>query len=665
MSSGGGKILGPELIRPEKNLLVVGRDRLADVVLAHPGVSRRHAELRQTNGRLVVHDNGSRFGTRVNSERIKERVLQDGDRVDFGPVAYEFRARQLRLLLEPNGLRLETTGLAVKRDGRLLLSDVNLSIKPNQFVGVLGPSGSGKSTLIKCLAGYVPPSSGSARFEDLELLSNLESYRTTVGYVPQDDITYGLLTCRENLEYALRLRVGGSLRRVECTDVVEGVLKRLRLNEHADKRAAVLSGGQRKRLNVATELLSRPRILFLDEPTSGLDPAGETRLMRLLKELAGSGITVVCSTHVMDNLCLFDQVLVVANETLEYAGPPRDMLSRFEVQGYAELYESLESGSHARLPREDGAPVRANARDVLEGVQLVKIEAPLAAVPPPRINLAAQVRILFMRGAKLIGRDRWLWSIFIAQPLVIGLLINLSQLMPYRIEMIYLFAVVASIWLGLNNTAREVVRDRKIYVRERLLGVTPEGYLGAKCLLYATAGLIQLCLLIALIRYANVLPKDDAKTLLACNIGYLLIVLWGAYLSAMLLGLLVSTLSNSQETAVAFLPLIILPQLLLTGEVTKLVTEKDGSFQSLVILFSKMHESTRGFMRWVAEIASLPTYSRPALTLLQKVLPADSPWPPETVYCFDGLHLLALFMVTAVLLLLAFHWRERQWLKEA
>lgn len=295
----------PDVIRPEPSTQLIGRSSTSTIRILHPAISRHHAELRVLDGRSMLRDLGSRLGTRINGKRIEAwTALKEDDRVEFGPVVYVYRGQQLWRLENPDGVLLECHGLTLRRGARELLSRVQLSILPNQFVGILGPSGAGKTTLMKCLAGYRIPSSGQLTFDGLPLPAHLDRFRVLAGFVPQDDVVYGPLTGRENLEFALRLRMGGDLRALERADIVAGILQRLGLAGDADKRVSVLSGGQRKRLNVALELISRPRLLLLDEPTSGLDPAMETRLMRRLKELSRRGITVVCSTHVMENLAL-------------------------------------------------------------------------------------------------------------------------------------------------------------------------------------------------------------------------------------------------------------------------------------------------------------------------------------------------------------------------
>src|SRR5262249_9124265 len=163
-----------------------------------------------------------------------------------------------------------------------------------------------------------------------------------------------------------------------------------------------------------------------------------------------------------------------------------------------------------------------------------------------RIQFRAQVMAQVMRGLCITWRDKPLLALLAGQPLVVGVLINLSQLRPDGLAPMFLFAVVTAIWLGLNNTAREVVRDRKIYVRERLLGVTPEGYLVAKVILFGAIGFVQLILLVLILRFLNFLTAGDALDLAAWSPVYVLLILWVTYWAGMLLGLLVSTLASTQ-----------------------------------------------------------------------------------------------------------------------
>jgi ABC-type multidrug transport system ATPase subunit len=545
-----------------------------------------------------------------------------------------------------------------------LLEGVELVVASGQFMGLLGPSGGGKTTLLKCLAGYLPPVDGQVTHDGTDLQALREAGLADVGFVPQDDVVYGRLTVRENLDFALRLRVATDLEAAERSEVVIGALERVRLREQADRLVAVLSGGQRKRLNVALELLTRPRLLFLDEPTSGLDPAAEGRLMHLLKELSRRGVTVVCATHVLAHVELFDRVAVVAEGTVPCCTVPSEVPGRFGVSNYPALYEELERRQPGRPKGESPATVvPALAPQTLPSGAQPGAPTTTRSIFDPVVGLLRQVAVQVQRGLRQVLRDRALLVLLLGQPVLIGLLINLAQLRPTGLSSIFLFVVVTALWLGLNNTAREVVRERAIYIRERLAGVTPLGYLLAKVVLYGAIGVVQLVLLLLVVRYLNLLSSGDASDLRAWPLGYVLAVVWGAYLSSLLLGSLVSTIAETQEAAVAALPLIILPQLLLTGVVTGLDSARDGSFRSLVLLVGKAAESSRGLTGWIVELLSLLTYSRPALALLQEVRGDQTAVSPTVVRLVDVLHLLVLLLATATGLVATFRWRERRWLE--
>jgi hypothetical protein len=351
-----------------------------------------------------------------------------------------------------------------------------------------------------------------------------------------------------------------------------------------------------------------------------------------------------------------------------FSGPPAGLLRHFQVSGYAELYEKLEKDVFAAVPPATRPERTAVPSPVLEGIQLVKVQAPAENTPGPHIDFTTQVGAQALRGLHLILRDRPLLALLVGQPLLIGLLINLSQIKPDGLKPLFLFAVVTSVWLGLNNTAREVVRDRRVYQRERLLGVTPEGYLVAKTVLFGAVGLAQLCLLVVVLRCLSFLPPETEKDLAAWSPLFLVLVLWVAYLSAMFLGLLISTVVNSQEAAVAALPMIVLPQLLLTGVVTGLTADssRNGSFDSLVLMMRKSgEEPSRGAKGWVLEVASLPTYTRPAMALLREPSVHDPVASRGVVALVDWLHALLLLAGTATLLVAVFRLRERRWLEQA
>ena len=167
----------------------------------------------------------------------------------------------------------------------------------------MGPSGAGKSTLLKALTGEQKAQEGQVLFDGLDVYEHYPVMRNKIGVVPQNDVIHSALTVRQTLEYAAELRFAKDVSKKERRARIAEVLEDLDLTQHVDKRVKKLSGGQRKRVSTAIELLTRPSLLFLDEPTSGLDPQLDRDVMDLLASLAhgtrpgDTGRTVVVVTH--------------------------------------------------------------------------------------------------------------------------------------------------------------------------------------------------------------------------------------------------------------------------------------------------------------------------------------------------------------------------------
>ena len=212
----------------------------------------------------------------------------------------------------PAGARIEAQQLRrTLRGGAAILTDVSLTIQPGSLVAVIGASGAGKTTLLETLAGLRRPSSGRVLLDGTDLLAHHDELRAHVGYVPQDDIIHRDLPVRSTVLHAARLRLA-DIDRDDLSALVDGTIDRLGLTERASTVVGRLSGGQRKRVSIAVELLSAPRVLFLDEPTSGLDPASARSLLATLAQLASAGSTVVLTTHSPDDVVRCDEVVVVA-----------------------------------------------------------------------------------------------------------------------------------------------------------------------------------------------------------------------------------------------------------------------------------------------------------------------------------------------------------------
>ncbi len=668
----------------------VGRSKSAHIRLLHPTVSGNHATLLRQGDSLVVEDHDSTYGTFVNGGRIKRCSLEVSDRVMFGPqVSYRVSPQGLELEESTHGLQVTGRDITIVRDGKLLVKNADFEIVRDSFVGVLGPSGIGKSTLLSCLATFLIPGRGSVVFDgEHDLVQHREEIRAMLGHVPQDDAVLNGLTVAENLAYAAQLRLGAESSADDILFEVQRVLTDVGLTAHADKLTSKLSGGQRKRLSVAVELLRRPRLLLLDEPTSGLDPATESNLMSQLRHLANKGTTVVCTTHMMDNLRLFDSVIVFGKRDecgqIAYVGSPLSLLPHFECKNFADLYERLEQGEFQpyRVSTGDLADTEGSSATLaavgVPVVNLVKAKTDTADIAsseyPTLKQLAAdfgmdesavrQIGILVARSFRLLRRDRSLLATIVGQPLGLGILNALSQYAALHTDALLFFSIVIAAWLGLNNSARDLVADRRrLYVRERLAGLKRGAFLASKAVVHTLIGAAQLLLLLLVLKFSQYTAQEQlVRELQDTSFIWLFCVMLSVYVCALGLGLLISALVKSEEAAVALLPLLIMPQLLIsavgTGESEKVfhVAKEHVPFRPVVLAARNLRQLEPSAR--VAELASLACYTRPAILLVK---PPNAVADRHGLLFADALHLFLLAVTTWTATIVGFQWAEERW----
>ncbi len=326
---------------PLSSPIRIGRTSINDIVLSNePVASSSHAELVHIKGAYWVQDTKSTNGTWVNGERIKRKKVESDDVIFIGSSLIRVVNDQQSLTVSvskwSNSIHLECVSVnkVVSKDLKIL-SDINLSISPGEFVGILGPSGAGKSTLLQALNGFSPPTSGTVLMNELALFKSYGLCKNMIGYVPQDDVVYQDMSVKETLFYSAKLRLPNDQSNSEINLLVDHVLRSLRLDHVADSTVESLSGGQRKRVSVGTELLTNPALLFLDEPTSGLDPSTEEKLMRHLREMSANGTTILITTHILYNLDLLDKVIFLARGRIVFYGTPAEALEFFTIDGRA------------------------------------------------------------------------------------------------------------------------------------------------------------------------------------------------------------------------------------------------------------------------------------------------------------------------------------------
>ena len=290
----------------------------------------------------VLVDLGSSNGTYHNGRRVDRAVLSPGDVVAIGRHELVFDGQALHERVHTGPASLAARGLTVTVGRQVLLADVNFSLAKGSLVAVIGPSGCGKSTLIRALTGLQPASAGTVYYDGRDLYAEYEQLRYRIGVVPQDDVLHRQLTVRRALRFAASLRFAEDVPRSERNARVEEVIGMLGLQQRAQLRIDRLSGGQRKRVSVAMELLTEPSLLCLDEPTSGLDPAMDKSLMLQLRQLANKGRTALVVTHNVMHLDLCDRVLVLCYGGLVgFFGPPGEVLGFFGAADYADVFSKI------------------------------------------------------------------------------------------------------------------------------------------------------------------------------------------------------------------------------------------------------------------------------------------------------------------------------------
>ncbi len=293
---------------------------------------------------------------------------------------------------------------------------------------------------------------------------------------------------------------------------------------------------------MGVELLSRPPILFLDEPTSGLDPLAEFKVMELLRGLADNGCTVVCTTHVMENVYLMDQIAIISNGCVVFQGPPDEAYSRFGVSRLASLYGALQASELQAFPgSEPSLPVESE-------------QEKLGVVPLAKPRRAFSLPILLQRQIAIFRADIKSFIMLLAQPIIIGALVAWAT---NDAALTQFYAYVATLWFGSSNSAQEIIRELPIYRRERLVGLSRPSYLASKFLWLGGLTVFQSLLLYAWIAILRLGVHGAVQWQL---IGLILL----AFASTGI-GLTVSAFARSVVQAVMLVPLFLIPQIVFSG----------------------------------------------------------------------------------------------------
>jgi ABC-type multidrug transport system ATPase subunit len=565
-----------EKVGLDKDCITIGRDASNDVVIDHPVVSKRHAEIIKQDGKVILVDLGSTNGTFVNGIKVKRHQLQELDRIVIGPSELHFSGASLSHAPDTRVVRLDSIGVTFQVPDRtsgkprLLLDDISLVVKPKELIGLLGPSGAGKTTLMNALNGFVKPTTGQVRYNGEDLYRNLEALKSTIGYVPQEDIMHRQLSVRRCLYYAAKLRLPEDVSDEEVNRRVEAMLDTLKLDpQRWDNPVSTLSGGQRKRVSLGIELLPKPGVLFLDEPTAGLDPRTETLMMMLFRQLANQGSTIIITTHLLGSFGVLDKVVVLLQGRLAYYGPGTKFLQYFKAEAPPDVYDDLTDNNTAPYSLE--LKQRYAASDLYKELiaqpqtAIPAEKSPSPTTPAPAAGTRGkgfslrQFKVLLRRNWELKFVDRGQTLLLFLQAPIVALLVAFMATKPNQVETLFM-AIFAALWFGCSNAVREIVDEQTVYRRERQTGLKIPSYVLSKLAVLSFVALVQ-CVSVVVILLAVNRALDLSLPEVVAAIGIMFLVA----VNGTLIGLLISSLVSSPEKALSLFPLVLIPELLLCG----------------------------------------------------------------------------------------------------
>ncbi len=508
-------------------------------------------------------------------------------------------------------------------NGAIGLRDINISEGPGKLIGIMGASGAGKTTLLNVLAGIDKPTSGSLKINGVELFSNdNEKTKGVIGYISQDDLLIEELTVYQNLYYNAKLCFA-DLGEEELANRVMATLTNLGLDQRKDLRVGsvldkTISGGQRKRLNIALELIREPAVMFVDEPTSGLSSRDSENVIDLLKELTLKGklIFVVIHQPSSDIYKMFDKMMIMdVGGYPVYYGPPVEAVTYFKSasnqigadKGQCQTCgnvnpEQIFNIIEAKVVDEYGEFTKKRKVNPVQWKSLYddnfKQESvkEIKELPPRSLKIPSKIKQLSIFATRdllsKLSNKQYMFINLLEAPLLAFILAFLIRYKsgPEGQEYIFRFnenipvyimmAIIVALFMGLTVSAEEIIKDRKILKRESFLNLSWNSYLLSKIFILFILSAIQTIIFTVV---GNLILEIHGMTL-----TYWL-VLFSISCTANVIGLNISSAFNSAVTVYILIPLLIIPQMVLSG---------------LLFSFDKLNEivSTKGKVPIVADL---------------------------------------------------------------
>ena len=519
---------------------------------------------------------------------------QHGQPIYYSDISSHFLSRQdfNKITLGAQDLQYVFAGNEVG------LSKINISESEGTLMGIMGSSGTGKTTLLNCLSGILKPAAGSVLINGINVHSSHELIKGVIGFVPQDDLLIEDLTVFQNLYFAASLCFKNRGKK-ELTELVDNSLQSLGLYEKRDLKVGsplnkVISGGQRKRLNIALELIREPSILFLDEPTSGLSSRDSENVMDLLRELTFKGKLVVTVIHQPSSEIykMFDRMMVLdqGGEVAYYGNPVEALIYFKKIDAQIDssigecptcgninpeiIFNIMETEVVDEFGRYTGVRKMSPkdwAREFQDRHPFEELQS-VNEAPPSNLNIPSKLKqwLIFSK-RDLLGKisNRQYILLTLLEAPVLGFILSYiiryiadpsSNIYVFRENEnipIYIFiSLIVALFLGLITSAEEIFKDRKILNRERFLNLNRNSYLLAKIGILLVISAIHALLFISI-----------ANPILGIKGMYF--QYWLAFFTtaacANMIGLNISASFNSAITIYIIVPMIMIPMMVLSG----------------------------------------------------------------------------------------------------
>ncbi len=515
----------------------------------------------------------------------------------YSNVVGQFKSTQ-----DLNQIKLTASDVWVTfKQGRIGLRDIYLNEESGKLIGIMGASGAGKSTLLETLNGKIKPKIGEVIINGINVHEEPEKLEGLLGYVPQDDLLIEDLTVYKNLFFAAKLCFA-DYNEKKLHELVSNTLKMLGIYETKDLTVGnplkkTISGGQRKRLNIALELLREPAILFLDEPTSGLSSRDSENILDLLKELSLKGKLVFMTIHqpsstifrMFDNLLLLD----VGGHQIYYGDPVdaivyfRDVVNMIQrdqgscitcgnvsVEQIFNIIETKVVNEYGKFTNERRISPKQWGDHFSKRLRPKDMENKVVQLPPTTFNIPNwidQFKVFYKRDVLSKLKNKQYLIVNFAEAPLLGLIIGYfiryynpgdDNKLGYtfadnpNIPYYFLMSIIIALFIGLSVSGEEIIKDRRILQREKFLNLSNSSYLTSKVIILFGISAIQ--------------------TFSFVIIGNLLLGFQGMYFSfwlllfstaclANLIGLIISSAFNSVITIYIMVPIILIPQLMFNG----------------------------------------------------------------------------------------------------